>query len=119
MEGLELYGSIRHEPDRMNPGTVRSRFGGEMPIGSLPNDPEPDYQTLAEGKLRSMQLETKAADEAYDKLLAERRWSPAHERPSDHSLQEGDGGSRSSCRGGGAPPPAIRCHGSARWRRGR
>ena len=73
MEGLELYGSIRHEPDRMNPGTVRSRFGGEMPIGSLPNDPEPDYQTLAEGKLRSMMLETKAADEAYEKLKAEQQ----------------------------------------------
>jgi hypothetical protein len=76
MEGLELYGSIRHEPDRMNPGTVRSRFGGEMPIGSLPNDPEPDYQTLAEGKLRSMMLETKAADEAYQKLQAERLGRP-------------------------------------------
>ena len=68
MEGLEVFGSIRHEPDRAGTGTMYPRFGGAMPIGSLPEEPEPDYQTMAEGKFRSMELETKAADEAYEAL---------------------------------------------------
>ena len=69
MEGLEVYGSIRHERDKQNPTQMRARFGGQMPIGSLPNEPEPDYQTLAEGKFRSMELESKQADEAYQGQL--------------------------------------------------
>ena len=69
MEGLEVFGSIRHEPDRAGTGTMYPRFGGAMPIGSLPKEPEPDYQTMAEGKFRSMELETKAADEAYEAYL--------------------------------------------------
>lgn len=76
MEGLEVFGSIRHDLDRSGNGVIWARFGGEMPIGSLPDQEEPDYQTLAEGKLRSMVMETKAADEAYEKLLAERRGRP-------------------------------------------
>lgn len=66
MEGLEVYGSIRHERDKANTGVMYPRFGGAMPIGSLPKEPEPDYQTLAEGKFRSMELETKSADEEYE-----------------------------------------------------
>lgn len=57
-EGLEVYGSIRHEPDKKNPtGQMWGRFGGPLPVGSLPGQPDPDYQAHARGKLRAMLIE--------------------------------------------------------------
>jgi hypothetical protein len=56
-EGLEVYGSIRHEPDKKNPNQLWGRFGGPIPVGSLPGQPDPDYQAHARGKLRAMLIE--------------------------------------------------------------
>ena len=66
MEGLQVYGSIRHEKDKQNAGQVRARFGGPLPLGSLPGTPEAEYQALALGKFRSMRVETEQADNAYE-----------------------------------------------------
>jgi hypothetical protein len=68
MEGLMVYGSIRHEPDRQNVGQMRARFGGPLPLGSLPNTPEAAYQQLGVSKVRSMRTETEKADHAWEEL---------------------------------------------------
>ena len=49
-EGLEVYGSIRHEPGERG---VIARFGGPMAIGSLPGQPEDDYQKDGAAKARA------------------------------------------------------------------
>ena len=55
-EGLEVFGTITHsEPDKQ--GRIWANFAGPMPIGSLPNQPEPDYQSLCRGKFRAMREE--------------------------------------------------------------
>ena len=55
-EGLEVFGTITHsKPDSQ--GRIWANFGGPLPIGSLPNQPEPDYQALCRGKLRAMREE--------------------------------------------------------------
>lgn len=68
MEGLLVYGSVRHENDKQNPGQVRSRFGGPLPLGSLPGQPEIEYQQLGAGKFRLMRTETEKADHDYEEL---------------------------------------------------
>lgn len=57
LEGLEIYGTIKHEEG--NRGLL-ARFGGPIPVGSLPGQPEPDYQTIGKGKLRAMMAENQA-----------------------------------------------------------
>ena len=57
-EGLEVYGSIRHEADQEQPGVVWSRFGGPLPVGSLPGERDDEYQALARGKLRALVAES-------------------------------------------------------------
>lgn len=52
LEGLEVYGTIRH--DAGNNGQTLARFGGPMAVGSLPGQPEPAYQNTQKGKLRAM-----------------------------------------------------------------
>lgn len=55
-EGLEVFGTITHsEPDKQ--GRIWANFAGPMPIGSLPGQPEPDYQALCRGKFRAMREE--------------------------------------------------------------
>jgi len=54
-EGLEVYGSVRHEEDAQ--GVVWARFGGPMAVGSLPGQREDEYQAVGRGKLRSMIVE--------------------------------------------------------------
>jgi len=66
MEGLMVYGSIRHEKDKQNAGQVRARFGGPLPLGSLKGQPEKEYQQLGLGKFRSMRVETEQADHEYE-----------------------------------------------------
>jgi hypothetical protein len=61
-EDLEVYGTITHSTSK--DGRVWANFGGPMPIGSLPKQPEPDYQALCRGKLRAMISEIDAANEA-------------------------------------------------------
>lgn len=51
-EGLEVYGTITHSTGK--DGRVWANFAGPMPIGSLPNQPEAEYQALARGKLRAL-----------------------------------------------------------------
>jgi hypothetical protein len=60
-ENLEVYGSIRHDEDKNQKGVMWARFGGPMPVGSMPGEKNPDYQALALGKLRSMIAEGEAA----------------------------------------------------------
>jgi hypothetical protein len=69
MEGLQVYGSIRHEVDKQNAGQMRARFGGPLPLGSLKGQPEQEYQQLGLGKFRSMRTETEKADHAYQDSL--------------------------------------------------
>lgn len=57
-ENLEIYGTIRHEDDKKDPGKKWARFGGPMPVGSLPGQKDEDYQALARGKLRLIKLES-------------------------------------------------------------
>lgn len=54
VEGCELYGTIRHEPDKSQPGVVWARFGSPMPVGSLPGHKDDDYQRFGSGKLEAM-----------------------------------------------------------------
>jgi len=54
-EDLEVLGSVRHEEDAS--GNVWARFGGPMAVGSLPKQPEVEYQAIGLGKLRSMVAE--------------------------------------------------------------
>lgn len=63
-ENLEVYGSIRHEDDKKDPNKRWARFGGPMPVGSLPGQKEEDYQALGRGKLRLIMLESKEAPPA-------------------------------------------------------
>lgn len=51
-EGLEVYGTITHGAGEG--GKIWANFAGPMPIGSLPNQPEPEYQALARGKTRAL-----------------------------------------------------------------
>lgn len=53
-EGLEILGSIRHEVDKKDPNQTWARFGGPMPVGSLPGQKDDDYQALARGKMRAI-----------------------------------------------------------------
>lgn len=56
-EGLEVFGTITHsKPDTQ--GRIWANFGGPLPIGSLPGQPEPDYQALCRGKFRAMREES-------------------------------------------------------------
>jgi hypothetical protein len=64
-----VYGSVRHEPDRANAGQMRSRYGGPLPLGSLPGAPEKEYQQIGLGKYRSMRTETEKADHEYEEKL--------------------------------------------------
>lgn len=57
-ENLEVYGSIRHEADSQQSGVVWARFAGPMPVGSLPGQKDPDYQSLGRGKLRALIAES-------------------------------------------------------------
>lgn len=55
-QGLEVFGTITHsEPDKQ--GRIWANFAGPMPVGSLPGQPEPDYQALCRGKFRAMREE--------------------------------------------------------------
>lgn len=58
-EGLEVYGSIRHEEDAQ--GTIWARYGGPLAVGSLPGQREEAYQAIGLGKLRSMIAEWEAS----------------------------------------------------------
>lgn len=59
-EDLEVYGTISHSTG--NDGRIWANFAGPMPVGSLPGQPEPDYQALCRGKLRAMIAEAEGAD---------------------------------------------------------
>jgi hypothetical protein len=58
-EGMEVYGSVRHEED--SSGAIWARFGGPMAVGSLPGHKEEEYQAVGRGKLRSMIAEFEAS----------------------------------------------------------
>jgi hypothetical protein len=58
-EGMEVYGSVRHEED--SSGAIWARFGGPMAVGSLPGQREDEYQAVGRGKLRSMIAEYEAS----------------------------------------------------------
>jgi hypothetical protein len=67
-EDLEVYGTITQSTDKN--GRVWANFGGPLPIGSLPGQPEPDYQAICRGKLRAMVTETDQAQELVSKPAA-------------------------------------------------
>lgn len=54
VEGCELYGSVRHEPDKANPSILWARFGGPMAVGALPGQKDDAYQAQGLGKMRAM-----------------------------------------------------------------
>jgi hypothetical protein len=86
-EGLELYGSIRHEPDSKNPDVIWARFGGPMPVGSLPGSKDDNYQAVARGKLRAMLAETK--DEVPSKPMPQQEALPVDEPPAQQFDAQG------------------------------
>ncbi len=53
-ENMEIYGSIRHEDDKKDPTKKWARFGGPMPVGSLPGQKDDEYQAFGRGKLRAI-----------------------------------------------------------------
>lgn len=55
VENLEIYGTVRHD---QKGDQLYARFGGPMPVGSLPGQPEPEYQATGKSKLRAMQAES-------------------------------------------------------------
>jgi len=69
-EDLEVYGSIRHEPDANQPGVLWARFGGPMAIGSMPGQKEEAYQAIGLGKLRGMIAESEGAETQAKKPVA-------------------------------------------------
>lgn len=74
-EGLEVYGSIRHEDDKKDPSKRWARFGGPMPVGSLPGQKDDDYQAHARGKLRAIMTdsgETRESNHPREDVPAER-----------------------------------------------
>lgn len=66
-EDLEVYGSITHSQDNL--GRTWANFAGPMPVGSLPGQPEPDYQALCRGKLRAMVSETRVAEPSREETV--------------------------------------------------
>ena len=60
-QGLEVYGSVRHEEDKQQKDVWWARFAGPMAVGSLPGQREDDYQAVGRGKLRSMIAEYDAS----------------------------------------------------------
>ena len=60
-QGLEVYGSVRHEEDKQQANVWWARFAGPMAVGSLPGQREDDYQAVGRGKLRSMIAEYDAS----------------------------------------------------------
>jgi hypothetical protein len=87
MEGLMVYGSVRHEPDRANAGQMRSRYGGPLPLGSLPGAPEKEYQQIGLGKYRSMRTETEKADHDYEASLKAKAPTPLPARSTRSGAQ--------------------------------
>jgi hypothetical protein len=51
-EGLEVYGTITH--GQGDGGKIWANFAGPMPVGSLPGQPEHEYQALCRGKARAL-----------------------------------------------------------------
>lgn len=96
MEGLMVYGSIRHELDRRGTGRMFARFGGPLPLGSIKGQPEDAYQVLALGKYRAMRAETERADEAFEEAKAKRAKLPEAQPPQRWDATgrtvEGEGG---------------------------
>lgn len=62
-EGLLVYGTITHSDPDKDTGRVWVNFAGPMPLGSLPGQPEHEYQALCRGKYRAMRSENESADE--------------------------------------------------------
>jgi hypothetical protein len=61
-EGLQVYGTITHsKPDAQ--GRIWANFAGPIPLGSLPGQPEQDYQALCRGKLRALIEEAGVQDD--------------------------------------------------------
>ena|SRR5581483_3197100 len=56
--GASVWGTVTHRLDKITPGKVWSDFGGPMAVGSLPGQPEPDYQAWGRGKLRMLLLQS-------------------------------------------------------------
>lgn len=53
-EGLELYATIRHDPDKNDKTKMWPRIQGLLPVGSLPGQPEEAYQRACVGKVRTI-----------------------------------------------------------------
>ncbi len=53
-ENMEVYATIRHDPSTSNPGQVYAHIVAILPVGSLPGQPEPVYQQMCAGKVRTM-----------------------------------------------------------------
>lgn len=53
-ENLELYATIRHDPDKNDKTKVWPRIQALLPIGSLPGQAEENYQRSCIGKVRSI-----------------------------------------------------------------
>lgn len=82
IENMELYGSIRHEADKSGSGTVWARFGGPLAVGSLPGQPEPEYQALGRGKVRAMIAESEAPPQTI-------QWTNVDQPPAEQYTAEG------------------------------
>lgn len=86
-EGLEVYGTITHSmPD--NQGRIWANFAGPIPIGSLPNQPEADYQALARGKLRALIEEAGLGDDELTGKPAAPKPEPVAAAPKKRSYDE-------------------------------
>jgi hypothetical protein len=75
VDGLEVYGTIVHEEGKRG---LLARFGAPMAVGSLPNQPEPDYQAMGKGRLRAMMAETSPTTDAEKGVAAGAEISAAY-----------------------------------------
>ncbi len=64
-EGLEVYGSIQHKDDAVDKTKKWARFGGPMPVGSLPGQKDDDYQAFGRGKLRAIMADSGETRESH------------------------------------------------------
>jgi hypothetical protein len=54
LEGCQVYFTVTHSADKKVAGRVWANPGAPLPVGSLPGQPEPDYQAFGKGKLRAI-----------------------------------------------------------------
>jgi hypothetical protein len=82
-EGLEVYGTIRHQ-DSKDGSRVWANFAGPMAVGSLPGEKDEEYQAHGRGKLRALMAESGETRESHS------REARGIDRPAEQFTADGE-----------------------------